>query len=136
MTNNNLYLPGFHLATLRRKIRFACQKLTDELARIRRHSISQLGENFTRFIPKQFPHPEKPGKLSRRRLFSKENIFWGFFSQVLNTESGCAEVVRKFHAFSTSMTYQNLLIEALILLLHSPVESCYDISCGQNIRRR
>ncbi len=47
-------------------------------------------------------HPEKSGKLSRRRLFSRENVFWGFFSQVLDAESGCAEVVRKFQAFAAS----------------------------------
>ena len=102
MKNNNLYLPGFHLPTLRRKPRSAGQKLAEELARIRRHSISQLGESFTSFIPRQFLSPEKSGKLSRRRLFSKENTFWGFFSQILDAESGCAEVVRKFHAFAAS----------------------------------
>jgi len=100
MKNTNLYLPGFHLATLRRTPRSASQKLADELARIRHHTINQLGESFTGFIPKRFLQPEKSGKLSRRRLFSKENIFWGFFSQILDAESGCAEVVRKFHAFA------------------------------------
>jgi len=102
MKNTTLFLPGFHLATLRRTPRSASQKLAEELARIRRHTISQLGECFTGFIPKQLLHPEKSGKLSRRRLFSKENIFWGFFSQVLDAESGCAEVVRKFQAFAAS----------------------------------
>ncbi len=76
MKNTTLFLPGFHLATLRRTPRSASQKLAEELARIRRHTISQLGECFTGFIPKQLLHPEKTGKLSRRRLFSKENIFW------------------------------------------------------------
>ena len=102
MKNTTLFLPGFHLATLRRTPRSASQKLAEELARIRRHTISQLGECFTGFIPKQLLYPEKSGKLSRRRLFSKENIFWGFFSQVLDAESGCAEVVRKFQAFAAS----------------------------------
>ena len=102
MKNTTLFLPGFHLATLRRTPRSASQKMAEELARIRRHTISQLGECFTGFIPKQSLHPEKSGKLSRRRLFSKENIFWGFFSQVLDAESGCAEVVRKFQAFAAS----------------------------------
>lgn len=35
-------------------------------------------------------------------MFSKENTFWGFFSQVLNADGSCAEVVRKFHAFAAS----------------------------------
>lgn len=102
MKNTTLFLPGFHLATLRRTPRSASQKLAEELARIRCHTISQLGECFTAFIPKQLLRREKTGKLSRRRLFSKENIFWGFFSQVLDAESGCAEVVRKFQAFAAS----------------------------------
>lgn len=102
MKNTTLYLPGFHLATLRRSPRSASQKLAEELARIRCHTISQLGECFTGFIPKHLLHREKTGKLSRRRLFSQENIFWGFFSQVLDAESGCAEVVRKFQAFAAS----------------------------------
>ena len=80
MKNTTLFLPGFHIATLRRTPRSASQKLAEELARIRRHTISQLaisqlGECFTDFIPKQLLYPEKTGKLSRRRLFSKENIF-------------------------------------------------------------
>jgi len=102
MKNTTLFLPGFHLATLRRTPRSTSQKLAEELARIRRHTISQLGDCFSNFIPKQLLHPEKSGKLSRRRLFSKENIFWGFFSQILDSESGCAEVVRKFQAFAAS----------------------------------
>jgi hypothetical protein len=102
MKNTTLFLPGFHLATLRRTPRLASQKLAEELTRIRRHTISHLGECFTGFIPKQLLYPEKSGKLCRRRLFSKENIFWGFFSQVLVAESGCAEVVRKFQAFAAS----------------------------------
>jgi hypothetical protein len=44
--------PGYHLATLRRTLRSASRKLAEELARIRRHTISQLGECFTGFIPK------------------------------------------------------------------------------------
>ena len=51
MKNNTLYLPGFHLATLRRKPRSAVQKLADEQARLRHLSISQLGESFASFIP-------------------------------------------------------------------------------------
>jgi hypothetical protein len=38
--------------------------------------------------------------LSRCRIFSKENIFWAFFSQVLDADGGCQEVVRKFHAYA------------------------------------
>ena len=57
---------------------------------------------FAHFIPGQALKPHQSGAQSRRRLFSKENTFWGFFSQILNADSGCSEVVRKFHAFAAS----------------------------------
>jgi hypothetical protein len=102
MKNATLFLPGFHLATLRRKPRSAGQKLADQLAEIRRKSISQLAACFAHFIPDQALRPHRSGAQSRRRLFSKENTFWGFFTQILNADSGCSEVVRKFHAFAAS----------------------------------
>jgi len=102
MKNSNLFLPGFHLSTLRRKPRSEQQKFTDKLADIRRKSISQLTNCFTGFIPDQTLRPHQAGAQSRRRLFSKENTFWGFFSQILDADGGCAEVVRKFHAFAAS----------------------------------
>lgn len=102
MKNISLYLPGFHLATLRRRPRSESQKLADQFAEVRRKSISQLSVCFARFIPGQVLQPHQSGAQSRRRLFSKENTFWGFFTQVLNADSGCSEVVRKFHAFAAS----------------------------------
>lgn len=104
MKNPNLYLPGFHLATLRRKPRSASQKLADKLSKIRRKSMGQLAKCFTGFIPAQTLQPHQSGAQSRRRLFSKENTFWGFFSQILNADAGCSEVVRKFHAFAASQS--------------------------------
>lgn len=100
MKNPNLYLPGFHLATLRRKPRSARQNLADKLAENQRKSLNQLAKCFTDFIPVQTLQPHHSGAQSRRRLFSKENTFWGFFSQILNADGGCSEVVRKFHAFA------------------------------------
>lgn len=104
MTNTSLYLPGFHLASLRRKPRTAAQKLAQEKAKIRRHSISQLGECFGQFIPTQALKNEEEGAFSRRRLFSKENTFWGFFSQILDADGGCQEVVRKVQAFAATQS--------------------------------
>lgn len=102
MQNNSLYLPGFHLATLRRKPRSAAQKLADEIARIRRHSISQLGDCFGHFIPTKALANVSEGAFSRRRLFSKENTFWAFFSQILDADGGCQEVVRKVQALAAT----------------------------------
>lgn len=97
-----LYLPGFHLQTLRRKPRSALKKLADEKARIKQHSITQLGEYFSHFIPVQELDNHTSGQFSRRRLFSKTNIFWAFFSQVLDADGGCQEAVRKVQAFAAT----------------------------------
>lgn len=102
MQNGTLLLPGFHLPTLRRKPRSAAQKLADERFRIRQHTISQLGECFGSFIPTHELGNGSGGDFSRRRVFSKENTFWGFFTQVLDADGGCQEVVRKVQAFAAS----------------------------------
>lgn len=102
MTKGTYFLPGFHLATLRRKPRSGAQKLADERHRIRQGSISQLGDCFGAFIPTKELGSDEEGDFSRRRIFSKENTFWAFFSQVLDADGGCQEVVRKVQAFSAS----------------------------------
>ena len=100
MKNMTLYLPGFHLATLRRKPCSAQQILVKKLAELKQKTFTQLGECFGQFIPKQYLYPAKSGSLSRRRLYSKKNTFWAFLSQVLDADGGCQEVVRKLQAFS------------------------------------
>ncbi len=100
MKNSTLLLPGFHLQTLRRKPRSASQKLRNELTQLQRKSFAQLSECFGPFIPTHLLHPAASGALSRRRVFSKANTFWAFFSQVLDADGGCQEVVRKLQAFA------------------------------------
>lgn len=100
MDNHSLYLPGFHLQTLRRTPRSARQILADKAAQLKQKSLSQLSECFGQFIPKHCLRPSESGALSRQRLFSKENTFWSFLSQVLDADGGCQEVVRKLQAFS------------------------------------
>ncbi|GBE08782.1 hypothetical protein BMS3Bbin11_00924 [bacterium BMS3Bbin11] len=78
MKNTTLYLPRFHLATLRRKPRSAQQKMADKIAELKQKSFSQLGEYFGQFIPQKYLSTAESGSLSRRRLFSKENTFWAF----------------------------------------------------------
>jgi len=89
------YLPGLHLPKTRGKARSAKERLAAELDRAKQKSFSQLGACFGRFIPGYLLRPSDSGALSRRRLFSKENTFWSFFCQVLDTDGGCKEVVRK-----------------------------------------
>jgi hypothetical protein len=98
MKNMTRYLPGFHLATLRRTPRSARQKMADKVAQMKQDSLSQLSECFGGFISNCHLRPTESGPLSRRRLFSKECTFWAFFSQVLDADGGCKEVVRKLQA--------------------------------------
>ncbi len=98
MKNTTLFLPGFHLHTLRKKPRSAQQLLADKLSIIKQKSLSQLADFLSKFIPSHYLQPEQAGTHSRRRIYSKENTFWGFFSQVLDADGGCQEVVRKLQA--------------------------------------
>src|SRR5574341_884463 len=88
-------LPGFHLQILRRKPRSARQKLAEKLALLQQKSFKQIGEVFEKFIPRTLLKQESSGVMSRRRLFSKENTFWAFFSQVLDADGGCMEVMSR-----------------------------------------
>lgn len=100
MKNMTLYLPGFQIESLRRKPQTAQQILAKKLAELKQKTFSQLSECFGEFIPKHCLRPSKSGSLSRQRLFSKENTFWAFMSQVLDADGGCQEVVRKLQAFA------------------------------------
>jgi IS4 transposase len=93
-------LPGIHLQTLRRKPRTGQQILAAELAEIRRKTIAQLGEVFSKFLPVEVLQPSRSGTHSRRRIFSKENTFWAFLGQVLNADGSCREVVKKLQAYA------------------------------------
>lgn len=100
MQNTTPLFPGFHLQTLRRKPRSARQKWADEVIKLKQKTFSQLGECFGKFIPVHHLIPAQSGIQSRRRFFSKENTFWAFFSQVIDADGGCKEVVRKLQAFA------------------------------------
>jgi hypothetical protein len=101
MRNSTPMFPGFHLQTLRRKPRSAQQKLAEKLTVLQQKSFKQIGEVFEKFIPRAFLKPEPSGAMSRRRLFSKENTFWAFFSQVLDADGGCKEVIRKLQSYAS-----------------------------------
>ena len=100
MRRKTPFLPGLHLQTLRRKPRTEQQVLAEELAEIRRKTIGQLGEVFSKFLPVEVLRPSSSGQHSRRRIFSKENTFWAFLGQVLNADGSCQEVVKKLQAYS------------------------------------
>lgn len=100
MQNSTSIFPGFHLPTLRRTPRTRQQRLAAELAELKTKSIDQLGEVFRRFVGSASLHPAVSGPNSRRRLYSKENTFWAFLSQVLQPDPGCQEVVRKMQSYA------------------------------------
>ena len=102
MKNTTQLLPGFHLFTLRKKPKTKAQKLAQEYEKLRRHSISKLGDYFNNFIPINELQNSSSGEFSRLRLFSKSNTFWAFFSQVLDADAGCKEAVKKIQAFMAS----------------------------------
>lgn len=95
MKNTQPFLPGLHLASLRKKPRSTAQKCLDEKIRKRSKSIAGLKACFGRFIPERFLENNAKKKHSRHRIFSKGNTFWAFFSQIIDADGGCAEVVRK-----------------------------------------
>ena len=101
MKNTTPMFPGFHLQTLRRRPRSAQQKLAEKMALLQQKSFKQIGEVFEKFVPCSILKPEKTGAMSRRRLFSKENTFWAFFSQVLDADGGCKEVIRKLQSYAS-----------------------------------
>jgi len=94
-------LPGINLRILRQKPRSEQQKLAERIALLRQKSFKQIGEVFEKFIPRELLKPESSGVMSRRRLFSKENTFWAFFSQVLDADGGCMEVIRKLQSYAS-----------------------------------
>ena len=81
--------------------RSAQQILAEKIQKLKLKSISQLSVCFDKFIPKDCLIPSESGQSSRNRFFSKENTFWAFFSQVLDADGGCQEVVRKLQAYAT-----------------------------------
>jgi hypothetical protein len=93
--------PGFHRQIRSRKPRAAQQKLAVKLALLQQKSFKQIGEVFEKFIPRSVLKKEVSGAMSRSRLFSKENTFWAFFSQVLDADGGCMEVIRKLQAYAS-----------------------------------
>lgn len=106
MTNSTPIFSGFHLQTLRRKPRPAKQILAEEIEQTRRKSFDQLGTCFGRYIPSGLLVPKTSGHHSRQRIFSQSNTFWAFFSQVLDPDGGCKEVVSKIQSYAALRSMQ------------------------------
>ena len=101
LTYTTPLLPGFSRHIRRKKPLSAQQKLAKELAILQEKSFKQVGEIFEKFVPRKLLQKERCGAMSRNRLFSKENTFWAFFSQVLDADGGCLEVIRKLQSYAS-----------------------------------
>lgn len=88
----------FHIKTLNKKRRTAGQRLADELAKTKERTLEQLSKCFQAIIPKRLLIQSDSGSHSRSRIFTKETTFWAFFSQIIDADGGCSEVVSKLRA--------------------------------------
>lgn len=100
------YFPGFHLNTLRKKPRSTQQILVDNINKVKEKSLTQLSDLFERYIPRSMLKNSESGAMSRKRIYSFENTFWAFFSQVLDADGGCQEVVRKIQALCHKKSWE------------------------------
>src|SRR5665647_2091392 len=94
-------LPGFYRRPRCRNPLSLQQILAEKIAFLQQKSFKQIGEIFGQFIPNKLLKPEQAGDMSRQRIFSKENTFWAFFSQVLDADGGCKEVIRKLQSYAS-----------------------------------
>jgi hypothetical protein len=102
MKNTTLFLPGFHLQTLRRKPISAMEKLADKLAVLRKITVKQIGVLFQKYIPRKLLAQRPNGPMSRIRFFTRETTFWAFFGQILDPDGGCKEVVHKLQSYASA----------------------------------
>ena len=73
--------------------------IEQQIRELQLKNFQQLAECLGRFIPEYLLKPSSGKAHSRQRIFSKANTFWAFFSQTLDADGGCREVVRKLQAY-------------------------------------
>jgi hypothetical protein len=95
-----MFSAEFNIKTLGKKRRSAMWRLANERAKMKIRTLEQLSECFKKLIPQRLLSQNQKGHHSRSRIFTKANTFWGFFSQVINADGGCSEVVSKLRAFA------------------------------------
>ena len=108
MNNTTPLFPGFHLQSLRKKPRSSAQVMADEMRCKIEKSLLGLKACFGRFIPDDILQNNATGKHSRHRVFNKETTFWAFFSQIIDADGGCAEVVKKLKTYIDFKGLQSL----------------------------
>lgn len=87
--------PDFNIRSLCKKPKSLAQKLKELSDKIQSHRLTEIGRVFDSFIPQRiFDSCERSD--SRRRIFSSENTFWGFFAQTMQADGSCQSVVHQF----------------------------------------
>jgi hypothetical protein len=99
MKNLTPFFDGFHIQTLRKNARSPLQKAAEELKQLQRKSFFELNDIFGDLIPAELLKSNESGSFSRHRIYSKKNVFWAFFSQIISADGGCQEVVKKVQAY-------------------------------------
>ena len=89
--------PDFNIKTLRKTPRSQLQKNQDQRKKILNHQLTNISKVLSLYIPQRLFDAHIP-KGSRRRVFSYENTFWGFFLQTLQADSSCQSIVHQFNA--------------------------------------
>ncbi len=87
--------PDFNILSLRRKPKSAAQKIKELKDKLQSHHLTKISRVLEAFIPTRLFDEHRPNT-SRRRIFSIENTFWGFFLQALQSDSSCRSIVHQF----------------------------------------
>ena len=87
--------PDFNIRSLRKKPKSAAQKIKELKEKLQAHNLTNIGRVLESFIPASLFDQHRP-KTSRRRIYSLENTFWGFFLQALQPHSSCQSIVHQF----------------------------------------
>ena len=92
--------PDFHIKTLRKKPKSALQKANEWRQKLLDHQLTNIGCTLSSYIPQSLFDKHTNKAKTRRRIFSYENTFWGFFLQSLQSDSSCQSIVHQFRVIA------------------------------------
>lgn len=86
----------FNIRSLRRKPQSTAQKMKAWQEKLQLHHLTTISRILASYIPQSLFDQHVSTANSRRRIFSTENTFWGFFLQTLKADSSCQSIVHQF----------------------------------------
>lgn len=90
----------FNIRTLRKTPKAASLKIKDWQDKLRAHHLTSLGQILSAYIPQRLFNEQARIDKTRRRIFSTENTFWGFFMQTLQADGSCQAIVHQFRVLA------------------------------------